>query len=525
MPKIAISPAGQLGLITDVKPYELPPTAWSMVSNMHFLDGKVKRMLGHKDLFGTKSGAPYFVGFARSLAGVSFWVYANGTDVWAYDTAHTEITRVSGDYSAAGIRKWQGGVINGLFLMTNDTDQPQVWSPVAAAQKLVDLPNWPANTRCRVMKAFKNHLIALDVDKNGTRDPRMIKWSHPAASGAVPTSWDETDATKDAGEFSLADTEGRVVDSVTLREENVLYKDDSIYRMRYIGGNDIFDFKPMFQNIGALSKNCAVEYVFGKHLVFGKDDIFLHDGNQMQSVIHQKIRRNLYNSLDTTEALNSYVITNPLNHEIWICYAEQGQPFPNVALVWNWDTGATGKREIPLVPSMVRGIVDEEAGEDLWSSNAQTWDGDALVWGETVSNPSLTRIVMAEPTNTKLMGVTPDAGDHDGTVFTAEVERTGLGIPFAEASPPDISTVKFCRGVWPRISGTIGQSVEVRMGYQMEIEGAITWLPWKTFVIGTDEKVDFLLSGRLFAIAFRSTTTFDWELSGYSLDVDPIGGF
>jgi hypothetical protein len=523
MPIVPIDGVGTLGIITDKPPHEIPPPAWSRAENMHFEQGFAERMLGHRDLFGTKSGDPHFVGYARSLAGISFFVYANDVAVFAYDTAHTVITRASGAYTVTGKKHWQGGVMNGLFYLNNSSDDPQIWSPVSSAQLLIDLPNWPADTLCKIMRSYKNHMVALDITKGGVRDRRLVKWSHPAVAGTYPSSWDETDTTKDTGEYSLGETEGQLVDCATLRDVNVLYKDDSIWGMQHIGGLPIFRFFKMFGEHGALSKNCAVEFEAGKHLVIGKDDVFVHDGNQMQSVLRQRVRANLFNSMDKDEALFSYVQIEPECAEVWICYAETGFAYPNVALVWNWLTGATGKRDIPLSPSMVRGIFDEEVAEDLWNSNAITWNFDQQAWGQTVSNPSLTRIIMADPTNTKLQGVTPDAADHDGVLFTAELERTGLGIPFDTQALPDITSMKFCRRIWPRISGTLGATMQVRFGGQAEIGGTVTWTPWQNFTIGSTKHIDIRVSARMFAIGFRSTATMAWKLHGYSLDVARVG--
>ena len=452
MPIVPIDGAGTVGVITDKPAHETPPPAWSKAENMHFEEGYAERTLGHKDVFGSKSGVPYFIGNVRSLAGVSLFVYASDAAVFAYDTSHHTITRASGAYTVTGKRLWQGGVMNGLFYLNNGVNDPQVWNPVSGTQLLVDLPNWPAATECRIMRSYKNHMVALDVTKSGVRDPRLVKWSHPAVAGAVPTSWDETDTTKDTGEYSMGETEGAIVDCLTLRDINVIYKDDSVWGMQHIGGLPIFRFFKMFGEHGALGKNCAVEFEAGKHLVFGKDDVFVHDGNQMQSVLRQRVRQDLFNTIDKDEAVNSYLQIEPTCKEVWVCYAETGNIYPNVALIWNWSTGATGKRAIPMVPSMVRGIVDEEVSEDLWNSNAILWNDDAQAWGQTVSNPALTRIIMAEPINTKLMAVTPDSGDHDGVAFTAELERTGLGIPFDTQAPPDITSIKFCRRIWPRLA-------------------------------------------------------------------------
>ena len=55
-----------------------------------------------------------------------------------------------------------------------------------------------------------------------------------------------------------------------------------------------------------------------------------------------------------------------------------------------------------------------------------------------------------------------------GADFTAFVERQGIGLPpFNSGQPPDISSVKFLRGIWPRIEGTNGGKINVYLGASM----------------------------------------------------------
>ena len=59
---------------------------------------------------------------------------------------------------------------------------------------------------CKSMRAFRSFLIALNITTDGVNFPRVVKWSTEAATQTLPTSWNETLSTVDAGEFELADT-------------------------------------------------------------------------------------------------------------------------------------------------------------------------------------------------------------------------------------------------------------------------------------------------------------------------------
>ncbi|KKL76808.1 hypothetical protein LCGC14_2041240, partial [marine sediment metagenome] len=248
MPRIPIHNIGVGGIIKDIPPHLLPPEMWSDGQNMRFRDGKVVKFTGHEAVFDPPSIAPYWA-IAAQTAAEQFWLYAGLAKIYTVeqDGTHTEITRASGDYTGIAGDLWDGTVLAGIPVVTNGVDDPQSWSPIAAATPLVDLPNWPANTTCKHIRAFKNFLVALHITESGTVKPHMVKWSHPADPGSVPSSWDDTDATKDAGEVELADSQAGIIqDALGLRDILLIYKDNSIWGMQHIGGQFIFRFFPMF---------------------------------------------------------------------------------------------------------------------------------------------------------------------------------------------------------------------------------------------------------------------------------------
>ena len=519
---IPSGPAGQYGVISDVNPTEIPMNAWSASENMRFPEGYAEKIGGYRSLWNGAEVSPYFLATVRPLTGEAFWVYAGAEKVYAYDSAHNEITRVSGLYTS---NAWQGGVMNGLLYLNNGVDKPQVWSPANNTQKLIDLPNWPATARAATIRSFKNFMVALDVTKASTRDPRLVKWSHPAPVGTYPVSWDETDPTKDAGEYSLSESEGVNIDCIPLRSVNVIYKDDSIWAMAYVGGNDIFAFDNLFRNVGIMAKDCAVEFQKGKHLVFARDDVIIHDGQTIEPILRAKMRRRIYNSINSVHTDNSFVTINPANQEAWICWPENGHVYPNKALIWNWRSNTTGVRDIPEVASIGLGIADISAGDDNWNSDETIWDESSAEWGQSTANPSQTRLVMATPEGDHLHGIVPDVNNFNGTDFTAKLERTGIGIPFRENLPPDFGSKKYCTEIWPRITGTIGGIVQIRIGAHDTFHEEPKWGEWKNYVIGTTQKINVTTGGRLLAISFQSTTAISWKLHGYSLEVIPIGEY
>jgi len=523
---VAIPIAGQYGIVVDVSPQEMPLNAWSGGKNVRFRDGYVEKFFGHVAVFDPPVVPPYWALPVPTVQGL-LWLYAGLQKVYAWDgAAHFNITRqtasVDVDYSANATLNWTGGLLGGVPVINNGVDAPQMWFPAETGVKLEELGNWPALTTCRAFRSFKQYLLAMDVTKNTDRFPFMVKWSHAADPGDIPVSWDETDETRDAGEYEIKESGGFVLDSIPLKDTNVIYKEDEIWAQQYIGGINIFKFFRLFGTIGALSRRCAIEIPGGYHLVFGSNDIIKHNGVEATSILEGKYQRRIYSTIDPDNFAKCFVAVNKAAREVWFCYPETGNTLPNIALVWNMKTGALGLRDIPNVTHIAAGLVNLGVNSDLWSSNDGTWDDWAQAWGEREFNPSQEKLLLCNPVLTKLFRADTDT-TFDLQPMESYIERVGLGFPLKTGESPDFTSKKFVSRIWPRISGTIGGVVNVHLGTQEKVDGPVTYKPSKPFVIGQQEHVDIMADSRLHALKFSSDTALEWKLHSYDVDVRKSG--
>jgi len=205
--------AGKYGVVQDLKPWELPPEAWSRGNNVRPVEGAMEKIMGVSSSgLGTPIEKPMYL-LAYRNAGTFFWIYASTGKISVTDgMTHKDITRTSGgDYSATLTTQWTGQVFGGIPILNNQSDDPQQWSgDFGTPTKFEALSNWPANTKCKALRGFKQFLIAMNVSKGATDYPRMVKWSTAASANAVPSSWDETDAANDAGEFEFYQSSRRL---------------------------------------------------------------------------------------------------------------------------------------------------------------------------------------------------------------------------------------------------------------------------------------------------------------------------
>lgn len=525
---IPINDLASTGLIVDRPFSELPLNAWTDVRNMRFKDGSVERFLGHAEQLGVPATPPQFL-LSASQGGTPFWLYASDTKVGATDGAvHADITRVTGDYSVNPVSGWTGVIIEDIPVVNNGIDVPQMWNKPALATKLAPLSNWPAGTSCSSLRGLKRYLIALDVNKLGTRFPTMIKWSHQSDVGGVPRSWDESRDDLDAAEYSLPGEGGFLVDGQTLRDVLIIYKEFQTWQMQYVGGIDIFRFNAIFDNIGAITRRCVAEFFSGKHLVFTGDDVVLHDGHQAKSIASGRIRQHIANVLDPQNYSKAFVVVDYASNEVWVCVPEVGASSCTLAFIWNWLQDTWAVRELPGILHAANGIVNPQSIGETWDGAVGTWDEQQRAWGDRVSDPTKRKLLMAG--GGKLL--TPHTTQQfSGQNIDAYVERRGMGFPLGKDRtgqfPPDYTQVKQVLSLWPRISGTPGGTVSVTLGTQHRIDSPVVWGSPRSFIIGTGDRLDFSGSSasKIHAIRFESHDTTFWKLHGYDVEVISRGLF
>ena len=531
MAVIPVENVGEVGIVKDINPWQLPPNVWSDGNNVRVEHGAIVKSPGYAEVMATCPVTPYHI-VQLKYGTEAYWVIASLTSIRVYKTSNEtwyDITRGSGAYNATADEGWTSTVLGGVLVMANGFDQPQFWAlssgVPSTSTTMADLTNWSSGAGAThypvSVRAFRSFLIALNLTEAGVPIPQKVKWSTEAGIQAVPASWDETSATVDAGEYELADTKGAILDGLPLGDTFMIYKEDSIYSMSYVGTPFIFAFRQLSPSVGALAKNCVAEFD-GGHFILGNGDVYINDGQRVKSILPHKIRDYIFGEIDGANFERSFVVADYGNTEMWACF-----PTPtstsnqcNKAVVWNWTNNAFTIRDIPNLAHAGYGTVADPNSFTTWSAAIPTWSSALGTWTQTWSQ-SENVLVMASPTDTKLYR-NASGNREDDTDMTSFIERTGMA--FTSQQQNDQSIVKRIKAVWPKMEVTgSGNTVNVYVGTQNSTEEAVSWSDAVSFNPDTQSKVSVRKSGKLYGVKFESTGDFDWRLDGYEIELDDAG--
>lgn len=493
----------------DLQAIELPDNTLSFVKNARYDNNAFCRTNGHFRVF--DSGMlfdPYFALGVRQPLGYS-WVYAGATAIGVVDISgvHNDITPVAG-VSASYADNWVGGIINGVPYLSSPTSNPIFWDGVVS-NKMVDITGWPANTKAKAIRTYRNFLIALDLTESSVEYPNRIRWSSSAEAGDIPQSWDETAPALDAGFISLGGTEGALIDCLPLYENNIIYKNNSTYIMSYTGGQQLFSFRELFQDVGIIGRNCAA-YFKGKHAVFTQDDLIVHDGRTARSIVDKRLRNFIFNSIHPSFMSQSFVVPYHKKDEIWFCFPSgagsggaSGSGVADTAVIWNYKDDKCSLRDLQDSPYIGVGVIDKTSAIVDWDTDTEPWDFDTSVWNEQLSGSVSQELLMCSGS---YLHKIDDGTTFDGEDYPSVIER--LSMPITE----DYSRVKLIKSLRPHFTGSSGSVIKIRVGGQMNVDDPISWGQEQDFIVGVDDRFYTFVKGLYLSISISSDSGSKWAL-------------
>jgi hypothetical protein len=498
-----------MGMILDQPPEIVPPGFWTDAENVTFSHGTTERVRGAGEVWSAVVN-PDHVAPTPTDAGNVYWTWASQTAITVTDGATNFDITPAGGISAVSGNVWSFDILNGINVINQGQGLPLYWDGNTGNAAL-PLPDFPAGSTCVALRAYKFHLVALNLGGAAGFDQSYLRWSDAAAPGTIPQSW-TIGTGSEAGDNVLGDEPGPLVDARRLRDSLYIYKENAVYSMDYIGGAEVMGFRQVFGDVGAMALNCVADWS-GQHVVLTKDDVIIHDGQSWRSLIDDLNRRTLFTSLNVAARGNCYLCTVEHDDEVWICIPTAANTYPDTAYVWHSDSDTWSIRDLPGIRYVNYGNMPAAADEN----DPGNWDEQTLDWA-TIDRPWNTRVITV--TDQGAVGVTASKALAFGATveFDGAAIRTRIRHESHDFGAPEL--VKMVKRVIPRVHAADGTGFTVRVGSQMSLSDDVAWSVF-TFLKGGSRWVDCMVAGRYLSFEFESSFNADWRISGFQVELEP----
>ncbi len=529
---LLVNNLGDEGLNTDRSSIVLPANVWTNIINGRCEDGSIRPGAGWALWDGSvpNTAASYLLFAARQ--DVPYWFIAGDNAVYLWDgTSYIQVNQTIPNAPLQG--RWSGVFDGDIPYLNHFADAPQyadfpdptylasptlqdvIYDPSGTAG--VDQTFRDLNYRVRVLRAHKGFLFAGGYEKNNVEQGSLVEWDSGTAANEPSGNW-VPGPDNLAGGFDCVDSgeSGRVLDMLPLRDDMIIYKENSAWIARRTGGTaPAWGLKKLIGIPGIIAQDCAVEEE-GRHYVWGPDDIVVHQGQTVRSIIDNRVRKTFLSQISGDNYANCFCVKNVEKKEIWFCGPTQGITYPNKALVYQWVNDNFSVIDLPEYPFIAKGIRAESALQ--WDQANITWDEAAFTWGQRNFSPLDKAIIGVDRTNQNLVQFDVGSTRYDGTSaqsFNTRFERTG--VPFeGMKGKARIKEIVF------NATGT--GELNVYVGKQDRPSGSVTWVGPRVFDVANDRRVRIRgKNGQYNCWRIEGQTGTQWSISDMTVIYDEVG--
>ena len=526
MPRARISGFGELGINSDLPPWSIRDNAISFGKNVRAFHGRLTNFPGH-EVYTTAPIEPHDLYAFEAPDRTVLWLEAGLNKVYVYDgSVHTNITRQQAaadvDYTTDEyFDRWTGGIQGKIGFLNNGNDGPQQWDNISIGTKLRDMVYDPQGApgsqtwdelqyKAYAMRPYAGTIVAMNISEGINRFPSTLRWCEFIAPGDTDTDWVPR-TTNNANFKVLGDTSGNIIDGAPLRDDFIIYKQDSSFRMSFTGGDPPFIFERLPEHTRVINRRC-IGITDEFHVLMSRGNIEIFDGNQYRSILERKYKVQYRNELFPNRILSSFVVVNAGEDEVWCCYPTQDQPgtqkWCDRAIVWNYANDTVSITDLPNVKTMDSGIIIPELSDNFDDPPDITFDEDTQPFDSTVFQQVLEFPVGAYGTNVAAFTeVTTD----NGTPRECIAERTGLILVDPETGIRSTDAKHMLRSIRPDVETT--QPFFIQVGAQETTASPIMWETEQSFDPLTQDELKFRATGKYFAFRIRTNTAMVWALT------------
>ena len=499
-----------VGLNQDIPSWLLPPSNFNIVENFRFRDGIYTSLPNPSELRNTQY---FYITFFKE-----HYYLISATSTFAWEPMTNTYTNVMGTRTNITVNnayQYTSENFNNVLVLNHPLGFPEYTT--GSSQELQELPYDSSgdgmafserDIHFNALRAYRNFLFGLGVNDEGTDYPFLVAWSDAADINGIPSTWNPADPTNLAGTTIIGEGEGNIVDGKQAGDNFLIYREKGITQVTYTGGQFVFRFKNLSETAGIIGNNCIAE-INSSHFVFGDDDIYVVNNNELQSIAHNRIRKTLFRSIDADNFKTSFVEYNRSRNEVLFAYPKSGSSIPNAAYVYNLLENAWVHWDFEEgVHYMVSGALNTGV-RTYNSSTSSTSSFNEALGNYLQSTGSLDDdiLISANESNLSTFGISNSR--------PRIIERLSLNLK-------EHSDIIQVNTFWPFIEASQGTNVVIQQGYQETVNAVINWNDPFDFVVGEDIFVPDIVAGHLYCIRFIVYNG-DVNISGYELNAQQAG--
>ena len=430
---------------------------------------------------------------ADSIQGLGY-----GADIYNAGTSTTGVRGWNDAATASGIT-FQGsqwsfdnwgedvlGLRRGGNIYYYDADvsiSPQRMKPITSATNAPHVTATSAPTQSNFILVSPNdrHAICFATNEFGTGDfnSMLVRWSDQEDF----TNWTPAINTT-SGETALADgTE--IIGAVRTRSAILIWTDNALYSMSYIGGRFVFSFNQLGTNCGLIAPHAAIDYD-GVSYWMGDNNFYGYDGRVQN--LPCTVRRHLFEDFNNTNKDKVYAGINSEFKEIIWLYPKANSTEPNAYIIYN-----TEEKTWVFGDSFYTTFKDRTVYENTITTGKVSATADTFLWDN-------------EP---------EDVYTGDGTALSSFLESSSFDVGEGDE-------LMFLNRIIPAYKFDSGQEIEVYVKVKefprdtFKIKGPFT-------INDNTKKVDFRARGRQASVRVSATNDGAWKWGSVRLALQPDG--
>src|SRR5210317_1057085 len=269
--------------------------------------------------------------------------YGWGTDTWGAGgwgeaSSATDVSLEPGLWSLSNFGQVLIATIaNGKTFTWNSGDALRLTTRASTTTSGFETTNNPTATRVTLISPTTRHLVHFGTETTigspSTQDNMFIRFSNREDINDYTAT-----AINSAGDFRLQDGT-KIIGAIKAKETILIWTDNALYTMKFIGSPFTFGFEQVGINCGLLGKNAVVE-IDGAAFWLSPNGFFMFDGTVKS--LPCSVEDYVYDQADTTKGQQVYAGLNNQFTEVTWYYPSTNSEYNDQYVIFNYGEAMKG---------------------------------------------------------------------------------------------------------------------------------------------------------------------------------------